>query len=88
MSISFELPESIEVHLRDQVGDLNAAAKQAALVELYRQRKLSQHQLALALGITRFEVDAILKQAKVTEDWLNADELAQQVAVLRASMGK
>ena len=88
MSISFKLPEAIESHLRTLVGDLNAAAKEAALVELYRQGKLSQHQLAAALDVTRFETDAILKRCGVTEDLVTADELAEQISVLRTSLGK
>ena len=88
MSISFQLPEAIELHLRAQVGDLNAAAKEAALVEIYRQRKLSQHQLATALGVTRFETDAILKRCGVTEDLVTAEELAEQIATLRAALGE
>ncbi len=38
MRISFELPAGIEQHLRQEFGDLNQIAKEAALVELYRTR--------------------------------------------------
>ena len=41
MTISFSLPAPIEDSLRAQVGNLDDAAKEAALVELYRQEKLS-----------------------------------------------
>jgi hypothetical protein len=37
-------------------------AKEAALVELYRQHKLTHHELAIALGLGRFSTDALLKK--------------------------
>jgi hypothetical protein len=88
MTISFELPESIEQYLRDLVGDLDAVAKEAALVELYRQSKLTHHQLATALGLERFETDGLLKRHGVTEDLITLEEFDEQVAGLRQRLGK
>jgi len=68
MSVTFELPSEIERTLRQALGDLDVAAKEAALVELYRQGKVTQHELSVALGITRLETDALLKKHHVTED--------------------
>ncbi|HEY2759866.1 MAG TPA: UPF0175 family protein, partial [Pirellulales bacterium] len=73
MSISFELPADIEKQLRDELGDLNQVAKEAALVELYREAKLTHHQLGLALGLDRFEVEACLKRHIVTEDCISSE---------------
>ena len=50
MPVTFDLPEDIEQSLRHQLGDLDRAAKEAALVELYRQERLTHYQLAQALG--------------------------------------
>jgi len=61
MAISFELPIEIEQVLRQQISNLDAAAKEAMLVELYRQRQLTHHQLSMALGLTRYETDGVLK---------------------------
>jgi predicted HTH domain antitoxin len=68
MSVTFDLPPEIETGLRQAIGDLDQAAKEAALVELYRQRKLTHHELSRALGLSRFEVDALLKRRGVAYD--------------------
>ncbi|MEX0712155.1 MAG: UPF0175 family protein [Pirellulales bacterium] len=88
MTISFQLPAAIEMHLRQEVADLDAAAKEAALVELYRQHKLSHHQLATALGLDRFETEALLKLHHVTEDLVTPAEFSQQLAGLRKLLGE
>jgi len=36
-------------------SDQSASSREAALVELYRQAKITHHQLATALGLERFE---------------------------------
>jgi predicted HTH domain antitoxin len=61
MAVNFELPVELEASLRRELGDLDHAAKEAALVELYRQHKLTHHELSQALGISRFEAEALLK---------------------------
>ena len=88
MAITFTLPADIEQRLRDEFGDLNAAAKEAALVELYRQGKLSHGKLAESLGISRFETDGILKRHNVTEDLITPEEYNEQMAALRKIVGE
>ena len=83
MAITFELPAMIEQQLRGEWADFDAVAKEAALVELYRQAKLTHHQLATALGLDRFGVDELLKRHQVTEDFLSAEALGSQIATLR-----
>ena len=73
MAVTVELPADVEQRLRAETPDLESEAKEAMLVELYRQDKLSHHELSLALGLDRFEVDGVLKKHKVTED-LPTDE--------------
>jgi hypothetical protein len=82
MSISFALPESLEKELREKLGDLDQAAKEAALVELYRQERLTHHQLGEALRLSRFETGSVLKAHKVTEDCRSVHEHARQIADL------
>src|SRR4051794_16607479 len=53
----FRTPTAIEQQLRAKLADCDAVAKEAALVELYRQAKLTHHQLAASLGVDRFSVD-------------------------------
>ena len=74
MTISFELPVNIEESLQHELGDLNQAAKEAALVELYRMDKLSHRELSEALGLDRFETEAVLKKHNVTEDFPTREE--------------
>jgi len=87
MTISFSLPEPIEANLRAQVGNLDEAAKEAALVELYRQEKISHSQLAQSLGISRYEADGVLKRHNVTEDLITLEEFHEQVAAVRKLLG-
>mgnify|MGYP006270851453 CR=1 FL=1 len=87
VSISFDLPAAVEDQLRRELADLDVAAKEAALVELYRQGRISHHQLGLSLGIQRHETDALLKQHGVVEDLPKAEEMAGQIATLRRLVG-
>ena len=63
MAVTFELPAKIERQLRGEWADFDAVAKEAALMELYRQAKLTHHQLATALGLDRFATDELLKES-------------------------
>ncbi len=83
MAISFELPSEVERHLREELSDLEHVVKESALVELYRQGKLSHHELATALGLGRLELDGVLKEHGVTEDSMTVEEFDEQVASLR-----
>lgn len=88
MSVTFTLPPGIESDLRAQLGNLDEAAKEAALVELYRQEKLSHGQLAEALGISRDQANAVLKRYNVTEDLPDIEEFDEQMDQLRMLLDK
>ena len=88
MAITFELPVLIEQQLRGEWADFDSVAKEAALVELYRQAKLTHHQLATALGLDRFAADDLLKRHQVTEDLVSAETLGSQIATLRKLVGQ
>ncbi len=68
MTVSFDIPSDLEASLRDDVADLGAEAKEAFLVSLYRQGRLSHLALSRALGLDRFETDDVLHKYHVTED--------------------
>lgn len=85
MTISFEVPEEIERLLAEQGGDANRAAKEAALVELYRAERLSHSELASALGISRYEADGVLRRHGVFLD-LSDERILGDLAVLRQAM--
>jgi hypothetical protein len=82
MAVSFELPREMEKSLREELGDLDRAAKEALLVELYRQEKLTHRQLSIALGLSRFETDALLKRHDVFYE-LTAEDVARESEGLR-----
>jgi hypothetical protein len=82
MTISFDIPPDIAHGLRIDGADLSREAKEAFLVELYRQDKIAHHQLAEALGLDRYETDAVLKRHKVSPG-VTAEEMRAQAAALR-----
>jgi predicted HTH domain antitoxin len=88
MAITIELPSAIEERLRADHGDLAAAGKEAMLVELYRQGKISHGELAEGLGLSRYDTDGVLRRHNVTEDLLSTAELVDQVAGLRKLVGQ
>lgn len=82
-TISFDRPDSIERHLATLSENVDAAAKEAAVVELYRQGQLSHHELAECLGISRTEVDALLQRHGVTEDLPTVSDFREQLEAIR-----
>lgn len=85
-TITFELPDGIGKHLARTVSDVDAAAKEVAVVELYRQGQLSHGALAECLGLSRAEADEVLARHHVIEDLLTADEYAEQMRALRTRL--
>ncbi len=83
MALTIQLPQELEQSLRKELGNLDEVAKEAMLVELYRQDKLTQHELSMALGITRLEVEAFLKRHKVVEDLPSSEEYEAALTRLR-----
>jgi hypothetical protein len=79
MSLHVDLPPDLENQLRAQSPNLDAEAREAMLVELYRQDKITRYQLSLGLGLTRFETDAVLKKHNVTEDQPTLEELEEDL---------
>jgi hypothetical protein len=83
MAVTIELPPDVEQRLRSEHPNLDAEVKEAMLVELYRQDRLSRYELSLALGISRLETDAVLKKHCVTEDLPTPEELEEDLRRLR-----
>jgi hypothetical protein len=84
MAVTVQLPADVEQRLREQSPDLESEAKEAMLVELYRQDKLSRYELSLALGLDRFETDGVLKRHNVTIDLPTAEEIEEGLRHLRS----
>jgi len=87
MTITFELPQEIEQQIRANGADLERKAREAFLVELYREQKITQHQLGEALGLDDYETDGLLKRYSVGYD-LSREEFEEQRAFFRASRPK
>jgi hypothetical protein len=87
MPVTFELPTDLERSLREELPDLNQAAKEALIVDLYRNRRISHYQLAQALDVDRFEADAVLKRHNVTEDLPSAADLEDDRRALDRVLG-
>jgi len=83
MVVKVELPADVEQRLRAETPDLEFEAKEAMLVELYRQEKLSHYELSQALGLDRFETNGVLKRHKVTVDLPTAEEIEEGLRRLR-----
>ena len=83
MAVTFQLPADVEQRLRAETPNLDAEAKEAMLIELYRQEKLSHFELSQALGLDRFETDAVLKRQHVTVDLPTAEEIEEGLRRLR-----
>lgn len=87
MAIRIELPTAIENKLRAELGDLDLAGREAMLVELYRQGRISHGELASGLDISRYQADELLKRHNVTEDLITSAELETQLNGLRKLQG-
>jgi len=88
VTVTVELPSELEAVIRQNIGgDLNAYAREALAVQLYRDRKLTHGQLQLFLRVSSYEADTILKNHGGVDE-LTADELADQVSASRAVRGK
>ncbi len=83
MALTVQLPADLEQRLRAETPNLDSEAKEAMLVELYRQEKVTRYELSQALGIGRFETDAVLKKHRVSEDLPTAEELEADLHYLR-----
>lgn len=73
MTISIQLPASLEAQLRTQLGDLNRAATEALAIESYRTEKLSIGQVAELLGLTVYEAEGFMKARGVPAPLCLAD---------------
>jgi len=82
MTISFELPQDIEQQIRMNGADLDREARELYLVELYRQDRITHHQLTEALGLSRLETDGVLKRHKVSSG-PTLEELRAEIGSLR-----
>ena len=73
--------------LRSAGIDLNQVAKESLLVESFRRGFVTHAQLARALGLDRFEMDALLKRHQVSEHSLNHSDVDADVQSINDLIG-
>jgi predicted HTH domain antitoxin len=67
LNLVLDLPAELESRLRSESSCLEAEAKQAFALEMFRRGRLSHYELSHVLGLDRFETDALLKRHHVYE---------------------
>ena len=77
MQITVELPDDIARH-----PDPGREALEALAIEGYRSEKLTHHQAARLLGLTRFEFDGFLKDRQVYDHAYSFEDLERDLADL------
>jgi hypothetical protein len=87
MAVTFQLPADIEKRLRAESLDLDAEAREASALELFRRGKLSHLELSQVLGLDRFQTDAYLIQHKVYEGSPTAEDLEADKQTLDRVLG-
>lgn len=65
MSLTVELPAETEALARAANPDFGAYAREAVAVQLFRDGTLSHFESGRALGLDRFETDALRKRYRV-----------------------
>ena len=88
LTIKLELPADVEQRLRRLTPDVDADAREAYAVELFRRGTLSHYELSAVLGLDRVETDALLKRYRVTEHSLTFDDLESDRATLDRVMNR
>jgi predicted HTH domain antitoxin len=87
MAVTFQLPDDVERRLRSQSLDLDAEAREASALELFRRGKLSHFELSQVLGLDRYETDAYLIRHNVYEGSLTAEDLEADRRSLERVLG-
>ena len=82
MAVAFELPKDLEESLREVVGDLSQAARDAFLASSYQVGALSLGELADALDIGVIQAQLWLSHRRVPLNY-SLEELAQDRKSLR-----
>lgn len=87
LTVTIDLPAELERTLRASERDLCATAKEALAVSLFRQGKLTHAELGGALGLDRFETDALLKRHQIGAGGLTLADLEMDRAALERVLG-
>ncbi|HEY7333346.1 MAG TPA: UPF0175 family protein [Bryobacteraceae bacterium] len=73
LTLTIQLPDNLVSQLGAEGRDLQRAALEAFAVEEYRAKRLTHSQVGALLGLSRWEVDGLLKQHQVWLDYTMED---------------
>lgn len=76
MQIEINLPPQIEAAVKASLGDLEGAAREAVLIDLYRRELLTRRELGDALELDRFETEKLLKDRNVFDGSVSLEDIA------------
>lgn len=82
MLVTFELPNDLEQELRERFGDLGQVAKEAFLVQSYRESRLSVGQIARILQKGVVETQAWLSERGASIEY-SPQDLEEDREILR-----
>ena len=88
MAVTFKLPIELEEKLRHESPDIDAEAREAFAVELFRRGRLSHVEFSKVLGLDQFETNAYLKRHKIFEGSLTMDDLDADRKTLEQVLGR
>lgn len=88
IAVHLRLPEDLAAKVRSESKDLDKEVTEAYALQLFREGRITHHELAQALGLDRFETDAYLKAHNVFEGSLTMDDLEEESAVFLKNRGK
>jgi DNA-binding transcriptional regulator LsrR (DeoR family) len=86
VSVTIDMPPALLALFADLGQDAAQAIKESAIIDLYRRGRLSQADLATALGISRTQVDGVLQRHAVIEDLATESEVDNQLRVARRKL--
>jgi hypothetical protein len=81
MTISFEIPPSIEQRVRAEGADPNREAMEVYLIDLYRQERITQDDLSEALGLGFHQTQQLIKEHGAGDDFTLAEFESERAAL-------
>jgi hypothetical protein len=82
MKITFEVPPNIEQRVRMEGANPSREAKEAYLINLYRQERISHDELGEALGLGFHQTQQLIKEHDAGDDF-TLEEFEEERTVLR-----
>jgi len=80
LQLELEIPDDVVVNLQDD--EIAAKAKEAFIMELLREHRISQGKTAELLGVSRHELFALMSKYQVPVIDLTPEELKAELATL------